>query len=256
MLGEAFLHIMKHRKEHACLAERSAPSHTLSHAIAPPELLMPSLSYRSSLTPQTQQVENSAKACWAEGPEKPGPCLTSAHSKALTIPSYSTEDHLGMQLYHSWCPSFCKAYPDLQLAGGTLGPHPTLSPLSQNPFLQSQDLGSLEALEELGQQVEVQPEPDEGYLVIESMQNPGSDQRLTNSMLNGYLETQLMEVYRQHMQDSLARYSTSLTSSVMPTLVPTNHSMRDGQAGGQGEGLDTGPAHNSVRYLSTCSAPP
>ncbi|XP_076847167.1 uncharacterized protein LOC143492646 [Brachyhypopomus gauderio] len=271
MLGEAFLHVLKHRQEHADPVELSSPSHTFphthslthapshtpshtpSHAAAHAANITP-LSSRSALVPRAVRVENSGKACRPEGLEQPGTRLISVPSMALTIPSCIVEDHMGLQLYQSWCPSFCKAYPDLQLAGGTLGPYPPLSPQCLSPLLLSQDMGSLEALEEPGQRVEAEPKPDEVYLEVEGMQSPGWEQRLTSSMLNGYLETQLLEVYRQHMQDSLARGS-SLSSGAVPPLVPTNSSMPDGQAGPQGDGQESGSAHNSVRYLSTCSAP-
>ncbi|XP_066518229.1 TLR adapter interacting with SLC15A4 on the lysosome [Hoplias malabaricus] len=246
MLGEAFLHVLQYTQEapeHITLREQ----YTHSHTISPPETTITQLTSESPLTPRALQVT------WLAGQEKPVYCRTLTHSTALTIPSCNVDDLKPCS--SGSCPSFCKAYPDLQLAGDTLrGPHhPALliSP-SQGPFLQSQDLSSLDAFEEDGPDKEPTSKTDKGYLVIESMQGPGSEPRLTNSMLNGFLETQLMEVYRQHMQDSLARCaSSSLTDSVVPVLVPANLSSSDERKAGQG----LSSSHISVRYLSTCSAP-
>lgn len=193
----------------------------------------------------------------SEGREKPGSHLTATPGIALTIPSCSVEDHWVRVFYSSGsCPSVCKAYPDLQLAGDTLmGPHHPHNPAhlirSQSPFLQSQDLGSMEA-SETEHTVNSQAKPDECYFEIES---PDSKPRPTNSMLNGFLETQLMEVYRQHMQDSLARCaSSSLTASVVPALVPANLSTSDDHTADLDNKLNS--SQISVQYLSTCSAPP
>lgn len=195
-------------------------------------------------------------ANWLEGPEKPGSCLTSLPSMALPIPSSSVEDLWDLELYSSLhCPSFYKNYPDLQLAGGTVGPlNP--SPQSHGPLLNSEDLGSLETSMEPRKLVEGRGEADEGYLVIESMRGLGKEQRLTNSMLNGFLETQLMEVYRQHMQDSLARCgSPSLSADVVPEMCD-NLSTSDRNKAAQRDELLSSQNQSSVRYLSTCSAPP
>ncbi|XP_036436822.1 protein CXorf21 [Colossoma macropomum] len=257
MLGEAFLHVLKYTQE--------GPEHTACRdqnthlqATPPPETTMTQLTFKSPLTPRA------LRAARPEGREKPGHCLTSTPSMALSIPTCSVENHWEMEHYISGsCPSICKAYPDLQLAGDTLrGPHHLHNPAhlisqSHGPLLQSQDLGSLEAFNETGQEVDCPAKPDEGYLVIESIQGPGSEPRLTNSMLNGYLETQLMEVYRQHMQDSLARCaSSSLTASVVPALVHANLSKSHGHKAIQEDGLNSSSSQDSLRYLSTCSAPP
>ncbi|KAL7834256.1 hypothetical protein SRHO_G00285030 [Serrasalmus rhombeus] len=254
MLGEALLHVLNYTQEGP---ERTAcrDQHTHLQATSPPETAMTQLTSRSPLIP---------RALRAEGREKLGHRLTSTPSMALSIPTCSVETHWEMENYISGCcPSICKDYPDLQLAGDTLRvPHHTHNPAhlisqSHGPLLQSQDLGSLEAFDETGQEVDCPAKPDEGYLVIESIRGPGSEPRLTNSMINGYLETQLMEVYRQYMQDSLARCaSSSLTASVVPGLVPANLSKSHGHKTIQEDGLNSSSSQDSVRYLSTCSAPP
>ncbi|KAG9282186.1 hypothetical protein AMEX_G807 [Astyanax mexicanus] len=257
MLGEASLHVMNYTQEGP---ENTSPGdqNTQSCIASLPKTTMTHMTSKSPLMPRAMRVGR------LESREKSGPHLTSTPSMALAVPSCSVEDHWGMELYISGsCPSFYKAYPDLQLAWDTLrDPHHPHNPVhllsqSQGPFLQSQDLASLDVIEETGKETDSQSKPDEGYLVIESMKGPGSEPRLTNSMLNGYLENQLMEVYRQHMQDSLARCaSSSLTASVVPALVPSNLSTSDNQTTNQGDRMDSNSSHSSVRYLSTCSAPP
>lgn len=189
-------------------------------------------------------------ANWLEGTGRPGPHLTLLPSMALPIPSSSAEDLWDLEHYSSlYCPSFYKAYPDLQLAGGTVGPlNPT--PTCQGPLLNSEDLCSLEASMEPGKLVEDHSQADEGYLVIDSMR---SLERPTNSMLNGFLEKQLMEVYRQHMQDSLARCGpSSLSASVVPGIC----SNLSRNATAHSNELHSSQSQSSIRYLSTCSAPP
>ncbi|MCJ8748912.1 hypothetical protein PDJAM_G00170090 [Pangasius djambal] len=250
MLGEAFLHVLKYTEEnteHTTSSKRNTLMHTLSRTVPPPETAATRLSSRSPRTPRPLRANR------PEGPEKPGPHLTSLPSMALPIPSSSVEDLWGLELYSSlYCPSFYKAYPDLQLAGGTVGPlNPT--PQSHGPLLNSEDLGFLEASMEPGELLEDHGEADEGYLVIDSMRSLGKEQRLTNSMLNGFLETQLMEVYRQHMQDNLARCdSSSISASVVPGICGTC----DRNTAAQERELHSSKSQSSVRYLSTCSAPP
>ncbi|TSR75244.1 hypothetical protein Baya_11838 [Bagarius yarrelli] len=250
MLGEAFLHVLNYTEEnpeHTTLSKPRTLSRLNSRAVPPPDTTLTRLSSRSSRT------SRSLRANRHEGPEKPGPRLTSLPSTALPIPSSSVENHLGLDLYSSlYCPTFYKDYPDLQLAGGTLGP---LNPTSQShsPLLNSEDIGSLEALMGPGQVVEDHDVTNEEYLVIESMRSMGKEQRLTNSMLNGFLETQLMEVYRQHMQDSLARCGlTSLSASVVPGICHLSATERNLMA----QENELRSNQSSIRYLSTCSAPP
>ncbi|XP_062845035.1 uncharacterized protein si:dkey-237j10.2 [Trichomycterus rosablanca] len=247
MLGEGFLHVLNYTEGHTPLSTQKTQSHTEFN-------VTPHRTVRSPQTPRAQQVKH------FEGLEKPRPRLTSVPSVALAIPSCSAEDHWSVDLYESgYFPSLYQAYPDLQLAGGTLAPRFSLNPNhftpQDGPLLISQDLGSLEALEEPEEQANVPNEADEGYLVIESVKSPGREPRLTNSMLNGFLETQLMEVYRQHMQDNLARCSlSSITANVVPHIC-AKLSASDRNADSWGEGLNSTTTQSSVRYLSTCSAP-
>ncbi|KAI5630349.1 hypothetical protein C0J50_10216 [Silurus asotus] len=253
MLSEAFLHVLNYTNkspEQTASSEQNAMMHTISRTAPAPEPAAARLSSRSPRTPRP------LRASWPDGPDKPGTHLTSLPSTALPIPSSSTEDLWGLELCSSlYCPSFYKDYPDLQLAGGTVGPlNPT--PQSHGPLLNSEDLGSLEDSMGPGEIKGNRTEMDEGYLVIESMRSLGKEQRLTNSMLNGFLETQLLEVYRQHMQDSLARCGpASLSASVVPGICG-NLNVAERNATTKGNELHSSQSQSSVRYLSTCSAPP
>lgn len=203
-------------------------------------------------------------------PDKPKTCqITVPNSASNAISKGSLEEYWDLELYRSWCcPSLCKNYPDLQLGGDQLGdrssrsPQWPVAPSDEGPLLFSQDLGEMEGLQEpveagntepwLGKQVQ---HDDDGYMVMEtSIQGLGSiksQERLSNSMLNGYLETKLLEVYRQHMQDSLARGSTSVSPGLVPAMVPGSPTVLSGQWMAQEER----PASGSIHYLSTCSQP-
>ncbi|XP_051748952.1 uncharacterized protein si:dkey-237j10.2 [Ctenopharyngodon idella] len=252
MLGEAFLHILNCTEDNT---NHDGRSHTVSsNPTTCPKPFTTNATARSPLTPRT------VRAGRPEGLEKPRQCRASAPSNAMPILSCSGEDHLGMTLYCSWCcPSFYKDYPDLRLAGDRLGhwsPHnpDLLNPSDDGPLLQSQDLSSLEPSLEPSQQAEAVTQQDEGYLVMESAQSPGWERRLTNSMLNGYLEVQMLEVFCQHMQNMACCGSSLLGTDVMPALVPTSLTVAKEQTASQEEEPDSS-SNNVVRYLSTCSAP-
>ncbi|KAK3508997.1 hypothetical protein QTP70_015742, partial [Hemibagrus guttatus] len=251
MLGEAFLHSFlnytEETPEHIGLSKTNTLSRAISCSVPPSETAATHPGSRSARTPRPLRANR------PEAPEEPGPCLTSLPSTAVPIPSSSVEDHWGLKAMY--CPSIYKAYPDLQLAGDSVGPlSPT--PQSHGPLLNSEDLGSLEASMECGELVEDHGETGEAYLVMDSMRSLGKEQRLTNSMLNSFLETQLMEVYRQHMQDSLARCGlTSLSASVVPGIC-SHMRVPDRNMSAQGNELHSSQSQSSIRYLSTCSAPP
>ncbi|XP_051534160.1 uncharacterized protein LOC127429260 [Myxocyprinus asiaticus] len=252
MLGEPFLHILN-CTEDATNCDGAAHIHSDTSTASPNPSKM-SITARSTLTPQN------VRAGRPEGLEKPRPCRASAPSNAMPILSCSGEDHLGMTLYCSWCcPSFYKDYPDLRLAGDRLehwSPHnpALLSSQDNGPLLQSQDLSSLEPSLAQGQQAEVVTQHDEGYFVIDSGQGPSWERRLTNSMLNGYLEVQMLEVFCQHMQNMACCGSSLLGTDVMPALGPTSLTVPSEQRANQEEVLDSSSSY-VVRYLSTCSAP-
>ncbi|XP_073697253.1 uncharacterized protein [Garra rufa] len=252
MLGEAFLHVLN-CTEDTTDYEGHARTHSPTTTTRP-DLCMTNATARSPLTPRTVRAGRS------EGLEKPRQCRASAPSNAMPILSCSGEDHLGMTLYCTWCcPSFCKDYPDLRLAGDRLEHCSPYNPdllnlLDDGPLLQSQDLTSLEPSLEPGQQAEAATQQDEQYLVMKSVQGSGWERRLTNSMLNGYLEVQMLEVFCQHMQNMACCGSSLLGADVMPALVPTSLTVAKEQAASQEEELNSS-SNNVVQYLSTCSAP-
>ncbi|XP_016429213.1 uncharacterized protein CXorf21 homolog [Sinocyclocheilus rhinocerous] len=252
MLGEAFLYVLNCTED---ITNHDGRTHThLPTPTTRPDPCTTNAAARSPLTPRT------VRAGRPECLKKQGQHRASAPSNAMPILSCSGEDHLGMMLYCSWCcPSFCKNYPDLRLAGDRLehcSPHnpDLLNPTDAGPLLQSQDLSSLEPSLEAGQQAEALTQQDEEYLVMESVQGPGWERRLTNSMLNGYLEVQMLEVFCQHMQNMACCGSSLLSTDVMPALVPTSLTVAKRQTASQGEELDSS-SNNAVHYLSACSAP-
>ncbi|KAK6317002.1 hypothetical protein J4Q44_G00124020 [Coregonus suidteri] len=245
MLGEAFIRVFRYREEdcdpHSTKAQERPP-HPAPNNI---------------LTPGSMSGN-------MEGLVQSGPRVTTRLSDALTIPNSHSDDYGDLELYRSWCcTTFCKDYPDLQLRGDHVGNRSSESPrlekeVFEGPLLQSQDLGEMEALEptgpvEPGVQVESQPLQDEGYLVMDSSIITLNREPLSNSMLNGYLESKLLEVYRQHMQDSLARGSSPLAQTPpqgrlpAPVMQLSLHLCQD-------HGLDSSTAQSIViHYLSTCT---
>lgn len=203
-------------------------------------------------------------------PDKPKSCqITVPNSASNAISRGSMDEYWDLELYRSWCcPSLCKNYPDLQLGGDQLGdrssrsPQWLVAPSDDGPLLFSKDLGEMEGLQEpeaagntapwLGKQVQ---HNDDVYMVMETsiqgLDSIKSQERLSNSMLNGYLETKLLEVYRQHMQDSLARGRTSVSPGLVPAMVQGRPAVTRGQWMAQEER----PASGSFHYLSTCSQP-
>lgn len=63
--------------------------------------------------------------------------------------------------------------------------------------------------------------PDDGYLVMDSSITLNGEQA-TDSMLNGYLDRKLQEVYSQYMQERLACPGSSPASSLLPSFQPTS----------------------------------
>ncbi|KAJ3588332.1 hypothetical protein NHX12_011925 [Muraenolepis orangiensis] len=102
--------------------------------------------------------------------------------------------------------------------------------------------------------------PDQGYLVMSG--NPSLElsllglEPMSNSLLNGLLEKQLDEVYRQHLTDSLARCNSQLGPSLLHGLVPPPQP--DGQAQASDslasmEGVASEDGCSVVSYLNTHS---
>ncbi|XP_046876627.1 TLR adapter interacting with SLC15A4 on the lysosome isoform X2 [Hypomesus transpacificus] len=149
-------------------------------------------------------------------------------------------------------------YPDVQLRGDHVGDWsllslPKQSSIFQGHLLQPQYLDETLGPVEPGLRAEsMQPLHDEGYLVMDGSISLNREP-LSNSMLNSYLESKLIEVYRQHMQDSLARCSSPLSLTPPQGLVPpaaqhlSQHLCQD-------YGVDSSTAYSiAVHYLSTCT---
>ncbi|KAL0994236.1 hypothetical protein UPYG_G00119670 [Umbra pygmaea] len=238
MLGEAFISVLRYREEDCDSWSKKAHKGTLRAA--------------TNITPVSMSGD-------MEGQSSP---RAARPSDALTIPNSHYEDYGDLELYRSWCcTTFCKDYPDLQLHGGHVGNRSSESlrldsHLYEGPLLQSKDLGELETLGPVdpGVQVESQPLQDKGYQVMDSSIITLNREPLSNSMLNGYLESKLLEVYRQHMQDNLARGSSPLVQTPPQGLLPAPVKLLSQQLC-QDHGLDSSTAQSIViHYLSTCTA--
>ncbi|KAL2077762.1 hypothetical protein ACEWY4_027266 [Coilia grayii] len=62
--------------------------------------------------------------------------------------------------------------------------------------------------------------PDNGYLVMDSSITLQGGEPLTNSMLNGYLESKLTDLYTYYLQERLGRPGTSPRLSLLTPFVP------------------------------------
>ncbi|XP_062392849.1 TLR adapter interacting with SLC15A4 on the lysosome [Sardina pilchardus] len=265
MLSEGFLTTLKYRGDSV---DSPATKQLKNSPTAPPaETCVDSSFPRSPRTPRSTKVGRKT------APEQSDKTrlIRVPGSASRSVPRSSADEYWGLELYRSWCcPSLCKNYPDLQLGGDHLGDRSSQSPQwlvvpsnDDGPLLMSQDLGEMEALPGpevarergawLGNQAR---HNDDGYMVMEtSMQGLDSirsQERPSNSMLNGYLETKWLEVYRQHMQDTLARGRASLSPGLVPAMVPGDLPV----PGSQWMAQEDGAACNSIHYLSTCSLPP
>ncbi|XP_031427286.1 TLR adapter interacting with SLC15A4 on the lysosome isoform X2 [Clupea harengus] len=259
MLSEGFLTTLRYRRDGV---DSPATTQLKNGPTAPPAETCVDGSFLWS-----PRIPRSIKAGQQKAPEQPKTCLLTVPGSAITIPRNSSDEYWGLELYRSWCcPSLCKNYPDLQIGGDQLGDRSSqspqwLAPSEDSPLLCSQDLGEMEALPgpeppgDRGPWLGGQAQHDNGYMVMEtSMQGTESirgQERLSNSMLNGYLETKLLEVYRQHMQDSLVHDRSSVSLGLVPTRVPGSLAPPSGQWMTQEERLASG----SIHYLSTCSLP-
>ncbi|XP_034037541.1 uncharacterized protein si:dkey-237j10.2 [Thalassophryne amazonica] len=122
--------------------------------------------------------------------------------------------------------SLLQQYPDLKVAESGWISYSPLTATDGQHNVSAQDLVLPERASQ--QTSEVLPNssmPDQGYLVMGGRENisldlPGSElEPMSNSMLNGFLEKQLEEVYMQHLTDNLARCN-SQGNSLLHGLVP------------------------------------
>lgn len=177
--------------------------------------------------------------------------------------------------------SLIQQYPDLRLRqelDKATSPHSTASyhslsvplPVSGLPLHALQSIPCSQGPERqpgtevLDQTYPVKPGtsiPDQGYLVMGS--SPSLDVQLlglepmSNSLLNGLLEKQLDEVYRQYLTDSLARCNSQLGQSLLHGLVPLPQPGGEAQASDSLEvsleGVPSKDRSSLISYLNTNS---
>ncbi|KAJ8254874.1 hypothetical protein GJAV_G00198320 [Gymnothorax javanicus] len=183
-------------------------------------------------------------------------------SRSVLIPSDLAERNQDLELYCSWnCTSFCKDYPDLQLGGDQMVDSNLDSFEAEyvlcGAAVLSPDLGEPELSQQPGpvprrSQANLELPQDDGYLEMDSS-SITLDKRepLTNSMLNCYLESKLLEVYRQHLQDSLARSGFPANPTLLPSVVLPSVDQLSSQLSLE-QGLEASVARHVVtNYLSS-----
>ncbi|XP_028840501.1 uncharacterized protein CXorf21 [Denticeps clupeoides] len=245
MLGEGYCTVLKYKWDSG-----NPPPETEHHSVTedpPAETSSTSLSPRPSLSPPILAGRQGGQ-----------------DSLRTHLTTTSNEDG-GLELYRSCCSlSLCEDYSDLQLGGDQLGERRSHweSQIGDGPLLQSEDLeqmqmqGLAESHEQgrsLKEWAEPLPMQDKEYMVMDNSILGLSRERLSNSMINGYLETKLLEVYSQHMQDNLARLGSTVEPELVPALMPASLVALSGKRSDQDSRLDS--TQGSVRYLSNCSAP-
>ncbi|KAJ8394397.1 hypothetical protein AAFF_G00046080 [Aldrovandia affinis] len=251
MLGEGFIMALKYREDIIDMAptrprDRSPPRQD------------PASETRLGSTAQRMIKGKEEVSGLKEGLEQSG---SPNPSPGVLIPRSEADQYPGLELYRSWgCISFCKDYPDLQLRGDHVGDRDSesLGPEYENcegPLLQSKDLGELEPLEAgpvpPGLRVTLESPHDKGYLVMDSSITLNKREPLSNSMLNDYLESKLLEVYRQHLQDSLARSGFTPGPALPRSVVPPSVDQLTQQLSLE-QGLDVSMARGIVaNYLSS-----
>ena len=92
----------------------------------------------------------------------------------------------------------------------------------QDAYKPSEDATALLSIDQIEQRLEPIAH-DNGYLVMDSSITLQGGEPLTNSMLNGYLESKLMEVYTQYLHERLVQPGTSPGWSLLTPLVPPGY---------------------------------
>ncbi|KAG5263692.1 hypothetical protein AALO_G00267570 [Alosa alosa] len=89
----------------------------------------------------------------------------------------------------------------------------------QDDYRPGEDAPALPLIDPIRRRLEAVA-PDHGYLAMDSSITLQGGEPLTNSMLNGYLESKLTEVYSQYLQERLVRPGTSPRWSLLAPLPP------------------------------------
>ncbi|XP_061089557.1 TLR adapter interacting with SLC15A4 on the lysosome [Conger conger] len=247
MLGEGFLTVLTYGKESKDSSPQNRNPQCTKHA------------HKTKLNSMALTLIKDKEELpgLEQGQEQTRP---SQPSLGVLIPSDTAGQHPGLELYHSWdCTSFCQDYPDLQLRGDHMVDQDSESITVQYAWgrfpLQAQALEELEALQPgpapLRLKADFQPPQDDGYLEMDSSITLEKREPLSNSMLNCYLESKLLEVYRQHLQDSLARLGFPANPAQLPNVLLPSVNQLSRQLSHE-QGLDASVALNVVtHYLSS-----
>ncbi|XP_035265891.1 protein CXorf21 homolog [Anguilla anguilla] len=252
MLGEGFITMLPYREQSKDSAPASPQSRSPLCRNPNQKTKLGSISLK--VIKEMEKVPGLEQGLEQIRPPQPSP--------SVLMPSDPADRLMSLELYRSWhCTSFCKDYPDLQLRGDHMVDRDSerLSPqyvLCGGP-LHSQDLGDPEPPQP-PQPPQPGPAPlglqavsDDGYLEMDSSITLDKREPLSNSMLNCYLESKLLEVYRQHLQDSLARSGFPVNPALLPSVVLPSVDQLSRQLSME-QGLEVSVARNVVtNYLSS-----
>lgn len=241
MLGEGFITMLTYREQ----SKDSAPASPRSRN---PNQKTKLDSTSLKVIKEMEEVPGLEQGLEQIRPPQPSPCVL--------MPSDPADRLMSLELYRSWhCTSFCKDYPDLQLRGDHMVDRDSerLSPqyVLCGGLLHSQDLGDPQPPQPGPAPLGLQAVSDDGYLEMDSSITLDKREPLSNSMLNCYLESKLLEVYRQHLQDSLARSGFPVNPALLPSVVLPSVDQLSRQLSME-QGLEVSVARNVVtNYLSS-----
>ncbi|XP_026860755.1 uncharacterized protein LOC113574200 [Electrophorus electricus] len=197
MLGESFIHVLKYRQEEPHLPDISRPSfnppadnHYSSFPLTQEDI-------PASVQPTVTAVRHTLKQSRSKAPCA-GPGLHSSICESHLSPRHSQDPGDLLERFGS-------TYLDLQPR--------SLSEIQVHPH-SSTDCEPRQLQSIPAEQACV---PDDGYLVMDSSIMLNGEPP-TNSMLNGYLDRKLLEVYSQYLQERLVCLGSSLACSMLPPL--------------------------------------
>lgn len=236
MLGEGFLRVLRYREERK-LASKSKDREKQNVDKVCSDL-------------ETTGTQEGQASLAQIGPPQVDP-LPNQDTSGLLIP--------GCQLYPSPDPvlvdlddcSLLVHYPDLQVADS--GRLPLTNPKTTTTPPQLQMSPAITVPNQLD------PEPDQGYLVMSgsvniSMEIPGLEP-MSNSVLNGMLEKKLDEVYMQHLTENLARCNSNFGNSLLHGLVPPPMQNRGVESLVDSMEERSTSSEKTISYLNTNTAP-
>ncbi|KAL7863442.1 hypothetical protein SRHO_G00124260 [Serrasalmus rhombeus] len=205
MLGESFIHLLKYRQEDAHSPDITRASFTPpTNSRQDPYSLSKVKDIPLPVKPALSDVKHVEKRS-GYIPPKPSPDLYL--SKPCVSLSQSLEP--SNALYEK-----CQTNP-LQLSSLSDSKEFHIDSVEQQEWHTSNvDDSSPKQLRFIPQQADV---PDDGYLVMDSSIMLNGEPP-TNSMINGYLDRKLQEVYSQYLQERLACPGSSPGCSLLPLL--------------------------------------